>query len=763
MTNETIGFCARMTAALILAAGPASVGQAQQPAGAAAAVLEEIVVTARRREESLQEVPVAVTALSSADLELRNIDNVQNLDALLPNVWIRAVGPTGASVGRFAVRGIPGVARYYDGIAQTSGEASLASVIELERIEVLKGPQGTLFGKNALGGAIQYISTRPAEEFGARFKATTGSYNRRDLIANVDIPLSDTLRSKLTFASLHKDGFVDSTTVDESYGEENNEIIRGVLEWTPNDDFMATVIFEYNDINQNMQPHLLWDVYDGQPAGTPSNRTPLAYQQQFALGDPLVPVNFTDELQAFGLREEYKTTSNYQGPGTDIEQTAVKLDLQWDLTDSLSLRSLTGVREVEYGNFDDQDGTQYIQFDVWNYRENSETSQEIQLLGSGDRFSWVAGIYYFNTQFWNKEFAWQRIEMVNNPRGPRLTNELGYSEETDTAIFAEGTYDITDTVTLTLGARNSEEEFSYRILDDADVAQSFPAPWTLSRSLAGTTTVGPGGLQQGTMDFDQTTVRVALQRQFTDDIMAYISYAEGFDGGGVNTGFTPLLPNNGILPYDGQTLKNWELGLRSDFLDNRLRINATLSDGTWDDIQVGEILVPGMGTRTNAGEAEVSALEIEGIWLITDNAQFNFAAGWLDTGYTELGRTRTITLDTPFPNAPETSYSLGLQFINDLSNGSEVLTRFDYGWNDDYELSRDARFQVSTHNKAFGLLSGRIQYTAPDGNWSLALIGQNLTNEYYRLGGIAGILAGIDFGVAARPREIGLRLFVNFD
>lgn len=162
--------------------------------------LEEVVVTARRREENLQEVPVAITALSAEDLELRSIENTEDLQVLLPNVDIRGNGVSGGAAGNMAIRGIPGVARYVDGVHLSGNQGSLENVVELERIEVLRGPQGTYFGKNAIGGAIQYVTQKPQDEFGARFKATLGEFNRTDIVANVDIPLGDTVLTKVTAA-----------------------------------------------------------------------------------------------------------------------------------------------------------------------------------------------------------------------------------------------------------------------------------------------------------------------------------------------------------------------------------------------------------------------------------------------------------------------------------------------------------------------------------------------------------------------------------
>ena len=170
-----------------------------------------------------------------------------------------------------------------------------------------------------------------------------------------------------------------------------------------------------------------------------------------------------------------------------------------------------------------------------------------------------------------------------------------------------------------------------------------------------------------------------------------------------------------------------------------------------------EVLTPGQGTTTNGGEAEIEGFEIDALWRVTDNFTLNFAAGWLDTAYTELGKAELITLGTPFPFAPETSYTIGGQWDLDLSSSGSITSRLDYGWIDDFQTHTDGRFQESTGaNDAYGLLSGRITYTTPDGNWDVAIHGTNLTNQFYRMGGFSAVLGGLDMGVVGRPREIGI-------
>jgi iron complex outermembrane recepter protein len=719
--------------------------------------LEEIVVTARRREENLQEVPLAITAFSAADIEARNIESTEDLNVLLPNVDIRGGGVSNGT-SSFAVRGIPGIARYMDGVVLGTTIAGLESIVELERIEVLRGPQGTYFGKNAIGGAIQYITQKPGDEFGARIRATLGEYRRTDIVANIDIPLSETIKTKVTAAQLTRDGYVDSVVVDESYGAQDDQIIRAMLQWEPSDRFSALFTLSSSRTDTNMQGAVLFDAVDNAGFG---RNLPGTYV--------LAGIPFNDDLYAYGLRKEWKNAANYQGPGSLIDIDSLTVDLTWDISDAITFRSITNGRGITRGSMADSDATFYHMFDWWYYDDLDEQTQEFQLLGSRDRLNWVVGLYYNQQDLSSTTRFWQGVELADycaaNPTPaarncPNLNNQSQRTVTEDTAVFAEVSFDLTDTLTLTLGGRSSNENFraeSYTPLEPIGNPQT-PNTNIFNRTIR---LVGGVPVIQDA-SFSAFTPRIVLQKQFTDSVMGYVSYSEGFDGGGINARFEPSLPNNGIQPYDGEVLANVEIGVRSDLLDRRLRLNATYFDGTWEDIQVAEVLVISTTTTTNAGEAKISGLEIEGEFRPSDLFALNFALGTLDTRYTDVGLATTISVNSRFPFAPERSYSVGVQFDNHLQNGAALTTRFDYGWISDFETFRDDRFvSFGGANDAYGLLSGRFTYTPPNANWDISLFGTNLTNEFYRMGGFNAILAGVDQGYVGRPRELGVTLSVR--
>ena len=753
--NTRNGFFA---AVLGLLAGAGVTGEAVAQDGPATAsqgpTVEEVLVTARRREENLQEVPVAITAMTSEDLELRTIENTEDLQIMLPNVDIRGQGRQGGGAGVFTVRGVGGVARYVDGVALTGNQGGLANVVELERIEVLRGPQGTYFGKNAIGGAIQYVTQKPADEFGARVRGTWGSYDRQDLVLNMDIPLSDTVKTKLTAASLYRGGYVDSVTINQSYGEQDNDILTGMLQWTPADNFDALFTVTSNRENSDMQAYVLFDVVEDFPAGP---RTPEAYN------DPAVSAfPFTDELYAYGKNEEYLTAADYQGPGVDFESFSASATLTWDINDSMTLKSITGTRDFHYGVWIDSDSTPLGYFNTWAYDEVEEFSQEIQLYGGNDRLDWIVGVYYQDMSQTNVDSNWQRLELTGTgPRSPRVRNTLGTGDVTDTAYFAEGVYQVTDQLSITLGTRYSKEELenkSFTPLPIGPEDMNTPTYSTVGtiRQVAGVDVITNA-------EFDATTHRIAVQYQVNDDVMVYASQSQGFNGGGVNNIFNPALPNNGIVPYGSELLTNNEVGMRADLFDNKLRLNATAFFGDWEDIQIGETLVPGQNTVTNGGAAEVSGLEVEGQWYINDAFSMDFTFGKLDAHYTDVGASTTINVGTTFANSPETSYSVGFTWDAEVGNGGNLVSRLDYGYISDFETFSDEQFQVALGpNKPYGLVNGRMIYTPPSGDYTVALYGTNLTDEWYRLGGFAAVLAGIDQGVVARPREVGISLSMDF-
>lgn len=758
-----------MTLAAVTMAAASAGADAQgapAPEGAQAGGIQEVLVTARRREESLQEVPLTVAAFTSEDLENQNIDNVQDLALLVPNMVVTGGGTAaGTSNGEWRVRGVPGVARYIDGIYLGSTRASLQSVVELERVEVLRGPQGTLFGKGAIGGAVNFVTKDPASVFGARVKTTMGSHDRFDVTANVDLPLSDTVLTKFTGISLKRGGYVQNVYQDRTYGGTDEHQFRATMLWTPTADLTIRLAGTSLDITDDGDPNVLWAVYPEVVNGVPNDTYAINWliQNGYVSGTPLT----NDTLPG-----KFKSRSNQQVPSFDHEEIQFTTDVTYDISDSMSIKWLGGYKTFEGGQFSDADASEHVLFDNWGYTERDELTTELQLSGSGDRYDWVLGLFYTESDSKSVTSRWENIE-ANRPANlaalraafPALvrfnTNNTRLNTPSDNsqAIFGEGTYNFTDKFAVTLGLRYSMDEVSPKTLTPCTQP---PAYMDLTKDFSAC-----GVLFSETAEFEKLTPRVSVKYQWSSDVMTYVTYSQGFDGGGINNTpdrrVPPQLPNGGFFPYDPQLFTNYELGVRTDLLNGRLRLNGSAFYGEWSDMQVNEELIPGQSGRwiSNAGAAEVQGIEIEGITQIGDAVRLNFAAAWLDTTYTDLGTAQNIAYDTPFPFSPEWSFSVGGQYELGMASGASLRFRTDYGWVDETETNQD--FLTSITREAYGLLSAGITYTPESDQWEVTLSGTNLTDEYYRQSGFLLPVKNLDFGTVAPPAEFALSFRFTFE
>src|SRR5688500_12148272 len=289
--------------------------------------LEEIIVTARRREESVQDVPIAITAFGGAELEHRGIDAIQNINAAAPNVSIQGGGANAESQGSFVVRGIPGVATYIDGIWQSTTDGLFTlEVVDVDRIEVLRGPQGTLFGKITVGGAIQYVTRQPAERFQARAGASVGAFNRRDFQGSLDAPITPELRTKITGASMRRDGFVSSLAIDRDYGDVHDQLLRADVLWQPSERFSLRAIAEDIEVDRAGPARVLRRIVDPVfDSATGRNTNPRAQ----AFVNAGLPYTNATHAAAWpgGTIGEYETRIDWLNPGLITELTRYTADM----------------------------------------------------------------------------------------------------------------------------------------------------------------------------------------------------------------------------------------------------------------------------------------------------------------------------------------------------------------------------------------------------------------------------------------------------
>jgi len=769
--------------------------------------LEEIVVTATRRALDLQEVPISVVAMTGDNLEMRGLQRLESLNATVPNLNVMGSnGGAGTTQTSFRIRGIPNVGVYIDGIWQVSGAGLLTQeFVDLERVEVLRGPQGTLYGRDSVGGAIRLVTKAPAEEFGATAKATIGTLDRRDMTLAVDVPLSDNVLTKWTAASLNRDGYIQNLTVDQKNGNVDQTVLRGDVLWTPTDSLSVRANY-MNSENYLTEPRVQ-DAIFLQAIFFPTN----IIQVYNAAGATISPETHVAGHPG-GRVGKWETTSQVTLPNYVLSDQ-LALDVNWDVTDKISMQFISGYTEQDVRNYVDYDTTEYAVVEDLVQSDLELFSQEIQITGSHGRFNWVGGVYYWDQTSRARSVRHAAREFLNGTLdvqdafdsaycqalaaappvpGPSSTCEAAFAfysgfaadgltrnTQEGWAIFGEATVSLTDALSLTFGMRHHDQENTSQTLD---VVPGISAPTPAEANLAFTGGDPLAGVPSGEvlpLSFDENTVRLALQYQFTDDIMGYIGYSEGFNSGGISisniAGGLQLQ-----LPYRPEFLENTEIGIRSDLADGKLRFNATYFDTTWDDIQASGVVrnpftgedLPGLVTR-NVGAAEASGLEIEVSWLPTESFQLDFALGLLDTEYTDiaLGTEGLVAGESEFSQAPDTTYNIGLQHNATFSNGGTLTSRLDYSYSDQYWRSPNPTLRTAWYPGVpagfdetgdFGIVNLRFAYTPPQDNWEFAVFGTNLTNEYVLNSGFFHGLWGIDFATVSRPREAGATFTFRF-
>jgi iron complex outermembrane receptor protein len=707
-------------------------------------VLEEVVVTARRREESLQSVPTSVVSLNAGQLEKRNISELTDMGSFIPNlvttgnlgtsaavIFIRGVGQAGNAINAQRSVGI-----YVDGVFIGSADGALLDVVDMERIEVLRGPQGTLFGKNNTGGAIQFITTKPGEEFGGDFSATYGRFDRIDVKGNVNIPLSDELFLRLSAASLNRDGHVTSVIDGQDYGDKGTTFIRGALRWQPGPDLTVDLAADFTNIDTNGAAHI--QIRNGEAGiSGPGLSHPPDTLSRVADFEADTGIDVTEDRVFLGF--SHNGIPPTDGQRLKQEVWGFNLTMDWKASDWLSVKSISAYRTYNWRRIEDQDGTEFLIFNEDSIRDYEQFTQELQFLGSvfNNRIDYIFGGFYFHEV--PKEDRFRK-------EAARALSFAVFEDEVDQiAAFGEVTFHFTDVFSVFAGGRYTHEERDTVSLSDRD-ADGPRAPISGS----------------GSGSYNAFTPRVGLQAQWTQDLMTYVTYATGFRGGGVNNRVNANLPNNGFVPFNEEAMDMVEVGVKSQWLNNRLRFNAAFALSTISDLQLrGRDPITLETFTSNVGETKFDVVEMEAIFFATDHLRLEASGAWLDARYTDLGGAEEdITLDSRPERAPEFSYTLAAEYSRPLRNGGGITARVDWGWKDDLRFTdSEASHMIQD---SMGLLSARLTYEPPDSRWQASVFGTNLTDQKYLTGTTATSGARLARISAARPAEWGIQWKLYF-
>jgi iron complex outermembrane receptor protein len=821
----------------------------------ASAQLEEVVVTAQRRAENIQDVPISISAFTAAALQERSIGDVSQLSNISPNVTLDAGTPFSGSSTVLAayVRGIgqndfafnldPGVGIYLDGVYLARTVGSNQDLLDVERVEVLKGPQGTLFGRNTIGGAISIVTRDPGNEFALEGDMTTGSYDRFNVRARADIPLSDTLKSSLTVGVKQRKGYQRRIPFDpgnqpyefdsfldykaagyQSASHEGGDDVwnaRGKLKWDNGSGTVVMLTGDFTDINQptiansvlaiTPVPGPFAGLADNNIPGTafdPSsttgflfaglynfciNATPAdiaARNAQNLCGPRGTPLNPNLQLAGLGSvnvdadplnnRLPYDERFLLRDPDlsyangnsfSKLRNWGVAGTITHALTDGLEIKSITAYRQMDWSVGMDLDGSPLAMLHTSFNMYQKQLSEELQLNGTAldERLRYVVGVYYFKESGLLHDFVTfsEGLLQIDGPNDLWTENYAG---------FAQVDWRVSDLVGITVGGRYTKEKkrfeggqsdlqgHNYKLFncfpinDVCRAALDFPDPNNPLRYYV------PGEQEK---NFNNFSPRVGVQLHPADDLMVYASYSEGYKTGGWTTRLSNPLPAvNGVVPapdFDEEEAQTFEIGLKSQFLDRRLQVNAAVFKTDYEGIQLN--FQQGVSpTIQNAGDAEIKGAELEVLAALTEGFTLSASAGYTDSEYTKV-LPEAVVAPNPFqagvnvgdelPKTPEFKFNLSPRYEFSVGEGSMVLLA-DYTWTDKMRNDTEGTFLIARDSTE--MLNASITYRSASRKWELTFGGTNLTDERFLVTGQAQIAGGQIYGTWNRPREWYLTL-----
>jgi iron complex outermembrane receptor protein len=764
--------------------------------------VEEIIVTARKREESLQRTPVSVTAFNAATLERSGINNVAQLARFAPNVEIsngRADGG-GSSLNAY-IRGVgqqdfvfptdPGVGVYVDGVYLARTVGASVDLSDIDRVEVLRGPQGTLYGKNTIGGAINVFTKKPSldQELAGSLELTGGEFDRTDVKGYVMFPIVDgKLAAKVSGAFLKRDPAAERVLLGEGLGDEDKKILRLALRWAPTDTLDVLLAGDYQRQRQDgpigtMVNRITSDVVLG-PVGVPGDPTPSTpfdfadlYNQVIVplYLNPTLGLPADSQYDRRWITHDYRKSNGTDPVYDDNDISGVSLAVDWEITDAVTLKSITAYRSIDADFPRDGDHTPYPVVATRNFFNQNQFSQELQLSGTSwsDRLEWLTGVYYMYERGRddNKVELFDGLYQVIGD--PSLTfNYLPLNKiKIDTyAIFGQGTYALGDTLALTLGLRYSKDEKEY--FQDHRL-QQIPDP-DYPDGLA--RFVGPRTL---TDEWDSFTPKVGLEYTPTDTLLVYGSYARGFKSGGWSP--RPTQNNDTDLAYDEEFVDSFEVGTKSQLLDGRMNLNLAAFYNLYKDVQVTTIGSQGVGTllllTRNVGDAILYGAEAEIVARPAPGLDLNLAVGYLHNEWDEINIDDPgLTTEDKLVDAPEWTATIGAQYALPIGDAGDLVLRADASyksltWKDPFNLRRPTDLPLSegyevTVDKmaqdAFWLMNARIAFQTADDAWEFAVFGTNLTDEEYITSITPVTTFGYDEAYYGRPREWGVSIRYSF-
>ncbi|HWW63841.1 MAG TPA: TonB-dependent receptor [Sphingomonadaceae bacterium] len=764
---------------LAVAAVMASSASAQdaQPA-ASADPLGEIVVTAQFRAQNLQETPLSITAVSADQLAARSFTNVTEVGSTAPSVTLR-MGSSGYGKSTQAyIRGIgqsdfnfalePAVGFYVDDVYHAGLFGSTFDLLDLDRIEILRGPQGTLFGKNSIGGAVRLISKKPSNDFEASVEGTYGSYERLDFRGMINLPLIDNvLALRVSGVSKHRDGYVDRVdfacahpdqagsippTVTATSGSckvgtlggESVSAGRAALRWTPSSAVEVNLTAEIVRDNSEGAADSLIYVDTSAPALANFNNNVLIpnygipFDNRFVTDPYVTYANYTNLLRGRSV------------PAVNtMHSESFSGDATWHLTDDIQLKSITAYQKYS-GRFTQNANNSPLPIALTdNQAAFKQFTQELRLVGTSfnGMLDWATGLFYFSGQ---SKLGGSVILQAAGPSGIAFDQDDSTNARNKSA-FAHGSFHLTDRFTVTAGLRYTNEWKTYT--------------FDRTNQPAGTPFFPGGAFTSPKSKTSRVDYKLGADYKLTDDIMVYAQFSTGFKGGGINPRpFTPAA----AVPFGPETLNAYEIGIKTELFDRRVRFNLAAYHSDYSNLQLSANGYDNNGVQSivlaNAGSADIEGVEAELQIRPSRALQIDASASYTGFELKDLGAAAGVsggpTLASKAPGTPEWKFNAGAQYAFDLGDVGSLTPRLDV-----YYQSRV--YNEWTNNplaaqSGYAIANGRLTYTAPDDSWSAALAVTNIFDKFYYVNKFIQSGSYIFTGQPSRPREWSVTLRKQF-
>ena len=732
----------------LLASVPAMAQEAAatDAGGQKTTTLDSVKVTARKREETLQEVPVAVTAFTADALDKLNVEDLSDLDAQVPNLTIYAARGSSSTLTAY-IRGVgqsdplwgvdPGVGIYMDDVYIARPQGALLDVFDVDRIEVLRGPQGTLYGKNTIGGAIKYISKGLRSDFNGYGSVTIGNYGQRDIKAAVGGGFggSEYLRGRISVADLHRDGFGENLITGEQVSDKKIRAIRANLGAYVTDAFDLQFAFDHVDDSSGVRG------------------------AQMLRANPFDAL-FTPATGPFRPMDSRYDVRNGMPNVNDTTLSGASITANFRMNDDWSFKYVLAKRESDTETNIDFDTTPDRIADVKAFYSDEQVTHEVQAnYDAGGRMRGVLGFYKFDGEAGG--------QVLNNFFNLSFGDTQGTVYTESIAAYADWTFDVSDKFSIDAGVRWTSEDKHAVVKNIGYTDGSFTRPSGVVAAAF-----------DKTINFKNLSPKISLDYQITPDIMVYGLASRGFKSGGYNIRAQATAVPRSAEPFQDEQVDSFEVGTKMGLFDQRLFLNLSAFHNKYKDIQLSIFTeyTTAQGTKaffgdfTNAGEGTVNGFEAEYQWLATDNFSVTGNLAWLDAKFdTYMFKNVNIANQQEFTNAPEFSGAMNLEYRTDIGAAGSLTARIGYAYQSSVvattEVVKDpvtlATVQPITQD-GYGLVNAGVIWKVNDA-WTVSLQGSNLADKAYRTTGYNLYAAlGVHTAFYGPPRQYSLTVKYDF-